>query len=183
MKKEMTKTGMNLQDSFLNQVRKDNTEIKLTLLDSTSLIGYVRGFDNFTVILHAHGAQHLIYKHAIAQIIQKRPHPDFENELRQRASRETPEGQDVPAETPAEPRMEAKPENRPEPRNPQRDQRDQREQREQRPVQREPREQRESRRNNNTAETPTESASAEENHRREKFNTIDFSNLKVTDKK
>lgn len=68
----MAKGGMNLQDSFLNQVRKDNTEIKVVMLDGVTLTGHVRGFDNFTVILHAQGLQHLIYKHAIAQIIQRR---------------------------------------------------------------------------------------------------------------
>ncbi len=64
---------MNLQDSFLNQVRKDNTEIKLILLDGATLTGHVKGFDNFTVILADQGKQHLIYKHAIAQIITDRP--------------------------------------------------------------------------------------------------------------
>lgn len=68
----MTKSGMNLQDSFLNQVRKENTEIMLMLLDGTRLNGYVRGFDNFTVIMNVRGSQHLIYKHAIAQIVSRR---------------------------------------------------------------------------------------------------------------
>ncbi len=69
----MAKHDMNLQDSFLNQVRKDNTEIQLVLLDGARLTGLVRGFDNFTVIVNARGNQHLIYKHAIAQIISRRP--------------------------------------------------------------------------------------------------------------
>ena len=64
---------MNLQDSFLNQVRKDNSEIKLMLMDGTRLTGQVKGFDNFTVILAAGSAQHLVYKHAIAQIVNERP--------------------------------------------------------------------------------------------------------------
>ena len=68
----MSKVNMNLQDSFLNQVRKEATEIKLILLDGTTLNGVVKGFDNFTVILSSHGAQHLIYKHAIAQLIWRR---------------------------------------------------------------------------------------------------------------
>lgn len=63
---------MNLQDSFLNQVRKENTEIKMILLDGTTLNGVIKGFDNFTVILGSRGAQHLIYKHAIAQMIWRR---------------------------------------------------------------------------------------------------------------
>lgn len=69
----MAKTQMNLQDSFLNQVRKDTTEIQLILLDGHELNGTVRGFDNFTVIMNTDEGQHLIYKHAIAQVINTRP--------------------------------------------------------------------------------------------------------------
>lgn len=68
----MTKSGINLQDSFLNQVRKDNAPIEVVLVDGSHLHGQVRGFDNFTVILQADNDQHLIYKHAIAQIVHQR---------------------------------------------------------------------------------------------------------------
>jgi host factor-I protein len=68
----MAKTWVNLQDSFLNQVRKDNSEVKVVLLDGSSLSGTVRGFDNFTLVLHSQGTQHLIYKHAIAQLVTNR---------------------------------------------------------------------------------------------------------------
>lgn len=68
----MSKVSMNLQDSFLNQVRKEGTEIKMVLIDGTTLTGTVKGFDNFTVIMNSRGAQHLIYKHAIAQLIWRR---------------------------------------------------------------------------------------------------------------
>jgi host factor-I protein len=68
----MAKTSMNLQDSFLNQVRKDNSEIKMVLLDGTTLVGTVRGFDAFTVIVSSRGMTHLVYKHAIAQILSRR---------------------------------------------------------------------------------------------------------------
>ena len=62
---------MNLQDAFLNQVRKENTDIEIVLCDGARLRGHVRGFDNFTLILQTSSAQHLIYKHAIAQLVQK----------------------------------------------------------------------------------------------------------------
>lgn len=64
----MAKNQMNLQDSFLNQVRKENVEICITLLDGNAMKCFVRGFDNFTIIVHTEGRQHLVYKHAIAQI-------------------------------------------------------------------------------------------------------------------
>jgi host factor-I protein len=87
----MTKSGINLQDSFLNQVRKDNAPIELILLDGARLNGQVRGFDNFTVILQTGSDQHLIYKHAIAQIVHQRgsyPNPrPYDNSRNARPSK------------------------------------------------------------------------------------------------
>ncbi len=68
----MAKASLNLQDSFLNQVRKENQEVRIVLLSGHEMSGQVRGFDNFTVVLHDRNQQHLIYKHAIAQIVMRR---------------------------------------------------------------------------------------------------------------
>jgi len=68
----MAKVTVNLQDSFLNQIRKEGSEVKIVLTDGSSLTGVVRGFDNFTVIINSKDSQHLIYKHAISQLITKR---------------------------------------------------------------------------------------------------------------
>ena len=74
---DMAKGMVNLQDSFLNQVRKDNTEIEMVLLDGTHLTGAVRGFDNFTVVVNAQGNQHLVYKHAVATVCLARGEGDY----------------------------------------------------------------------------------------------------------
>ncbi|MDR2006331.1 MAG: RNA chaperone Hfq [Acidaminococcales bacterium] len=60
--------SINLQDSFLNQVRKENVAVIVYLVNGFQLKGLVRGFDNFTVILENDGKQQLIYKHAISTI-------------------------------------------------------------------------------------------------------------------
>ena len=65
---EMQKT-QNLQDTFLNQVRKDKTLVTMFLMNGFQMHGYVRGFDGFTVILETDGKQQLIYKHAISTIV------------------------------------------------------------------------------------------------------------------
>src|SRR5690606_33472350 len=70
----MSKAAMNLQDSFLNQVRRENSEVRVLLVNGTLLRGAVKGFDNFTLILNNRNGQHLVYKHAIAQIVTHRPH-------------------------------------------------------------------------------------------------------------
>lgn len=60
---------LNLQDLFLNQIRKDNILVTIFLLNGYQIKGFVRGFDNFTVVMDSDGKQQLIYKHAISTII------------------------------------------------------------------------------------------------------------------
>lgn len=62
------KGNINLQDIFLNQVRKDNASITIYLINGFQLKGTVRGFDNYTIVLESDGKQQLIYKHAISTI-------------------------------------------------------------------------------------------------------------------
>ncbi|QUI23107.1 RNA chaperone Hfq [Vallitalea pronyensis] len=63
---------INLQDLFLNQVRKDKTTVVVYLTNGFQLKGYVKGFDNFIVILETEGKQQMIYKHAISTVIPSR---------------------------------------------------------------------------------------------------------------
>lgn len=66
----MNKAQMNLQDSFLNQVRKDNIPVTIYLVSGVQLKGHVRGFDSFTVVLESPGkATQLVYKHAMASVV------------------------------------------------------------------------------------------------------------------
>lgn len=64
---------LNLQDSFLNQIRKENIPVIVYLANGFQLRGAVKGFDNFTVILENDGKQQLVYKHAISTITPVRP--------------------------------------------------------------------------------------------------------------
>ena len=67
----MQKT-QNLQDSFLNQARRDRLTVTMFLMNGFQLHGVVKGFDGFTVILDSEGKQQLIYKHAISTIVTPR---------------------------------------------------------------------------------------------------------------
>lgn len=67
------KGAINLQDAFLNQIRKENVQTTIYLVNGFQLKGTVKGFDNFTVILDSDGRQMLIYKHAISTISPARP--------------------------------------------------------------------------------------------------------------
>ena len=73
MDKPIVKNTMNLQDSFLNHVRKENLAVVLYLVNGFQIRGLVRGFDNFTVIIECEGKQQLVYKHAISTISPLQP--------------------------------------------------------------------------------------------------------------
>ena len=64
---------INLQDSFLNQVRKENVAVTIHLMNGFQIKGSVRGFDNFTVVLEVQGKQQMVYKHAISTITPAKP--------------------------------------------------------------------------------------------------------------
>ncbi len=62
------KNTINLQDIFLNKVRKENIGITVYLVNGFQLKGFVKGFDNYTIVLENENKQDLIYKHAISTI-------------------------------------------------------------------------------------------------------------------
>lgn len=66
------KTTINIQDQFLNQCRKDNTNVTVFLLNGFQLRGQIKGFDNFTVLFESEGKQQLVYKHAISTFAPQR---------------------------------------------------------------------------------------------------------------
>src|SRR5207248_4729628 len=73
----MSKSQLNLQDSFLNQVRKENIPVTLYLTSGVQLRGHVKGFDAFTVILEGQGKPpQLVYKHSIVSVAPMR-HPNL----------------------------------------------------------------------------------------------------------
>ena len=59
---------MNLQDIFLNQVRKERTTVTVFLTNGFRMTGVIKGFDSFAVIMETEGRQQFIYKHAISTI-------------------------------------------------------------------------------------------------------------------
>ncbi len=64
---------INIQDVFLNQLRKNNVFVTVFLLNGFQLKGHVKSYDNFTVLLESEGKQQLIYKHAISTFVPAKP--------------------------------------------------------------------------------------------------------------
>ncbi|NYB73570.1 RNA chaperone Hfq [Sedimentibacter hydroxybenzoicus DSM 7310] len=72
--------NINLQDSFLNNVRKEKTTITIFLNNGYKLTGTVIGFDNYVVFIETDKGQQLVYKHAITSILPFRQVRLFNNE-------------------------------------------------------------------------------------------------------
>ena len=59
----------NLQDAFLNLLRKNKTPVTMFLVKGVKLQGIVTWFDNFSILLRRDGQSQLVYKHAISTIM------------------------------------------------------------------------------------------------------------------
>ena len=68
-----TDKKQNLQDTFLNSVRRSKTPLTIFLVNGVKLQGVVSWFDNFCVLLRRDGQSQLVYKHAISPIMPAQP--------------------------------------------------------------------------------------------------------------
>ncbi|HET7099579.1 MAG TPA: RNA chaperone Hfq [Terriglobia bacterium] len=62
----------NIQDGFLNSLRKEKSLITIYLMSGVKLTGRIRSFDKFAVILDSNGMEQLIFKHAISTVLLNR---------------------------------------------------------------------------------------------------------------
>ena len=69
----MSDKKQNLQDTFLNSVRKSKTPLTIFLVNGVKLQGVVSWFDNFCVLLRRDGQSQLVYKHAISTVQPENP--------------------------------------------------------------------------------------------------------------
>lgn len=65
--------GQNLQDQFLNLLRKNKTPVTMFLVKGVKLQGIVTWFDNFSILLRRDGQSQLVYKHAVSTIMPSLP--------------------------------------------------------------------------------------------------------------
>ncbi|NBC36234.1 RNA chaperone Hfq [Novosphingobium sp. FSY-8] len=65
--------GQNLQDQFLNHLRKNKTPVTMFLVKGVKLQGIVTWFDNFSILLRRDGQSQLVYKHAVSTIMPSTP--------------------------------------------------------------------------------------------------------------
>ena len=70
----------NLQDAFLNNVRKAKVPVTIFLMNGVKLQGVITWFDNFCVLLRRDGQSQLVYKHAISTVMPSQPITLYEAE-------------------------------------------------------------------------------------------------------
>jgi len=70
----------NLQDTFLNHVRKNKVPVTVFLVNGVKLQGIISWFDNFCVLLRRDGVSQLVYKHAISTVMPSGPISLFEED-------------------------------------------------------------------------------------------------------
>ena len=69
----MAQSTGNLQDLFLNQVRKEKKAVTIYLTNGYQYKGLIKSFDNFVILLESDSKQNLIYKHSISAILPSKP--------------------------------------------------------------------------------------------------------------
>ena len=77
-KKMAGENKQNLQDAFLNHVRKQKIPVTVFLVNGVKLQGVITWFDNFCVLLRRDGQSQLVYKHAISTVMPSQPFSLYE---------------------------------------------------------------------------------------------------------
>jgi len=80
-----SKPAQNIQDTFLNTVRKDKSPITIYLVSGVKLTGKIRSFDKYSVLLENNSQEQLIFKHAISTVVSGRMgamHGEVKSDLR-----------------------------------------------------------------------------------------------------
>jgi host factor-I protein len=76
-----SKPAQNIQDTFLNTVRKDKSPITIYLVSGVKLTGKIRSFDKYSVLLENNAQEQLIFKHAISTVVSGRVGPHTEGRI------------------------------------------------------------------------------------------------------
>lgn len=65
----MDKLAQNIQETFLNNARKEKTFLTIYLMSGVKLSGRIKSFDRYSVVLEANNQEQLIFKHAISTVV------------------------------------------------------------------------------------------------------------------
>ncbi len=74
----MVKTKINIQDQFLNNIRREKVRVTIQMVSGEEMEGMLKAFDNFCIVLKSGENYHLLYKHAVAFVRPFQPLKKFE---------------------------------------------------------------------------------------------------------
>lgn len=70
----MEKPAQNIQDSFLNNARKDKVVLTIYLMSGVKLSGRIKSFDKYSLVLETNNQEQLIFKHAVSTVVTQKTH-------------------------------------------------------------------------------------------------------------
>ncbi len=100
----MEKPAQNIQDSFLNNARKDKIVLTIYLMSGVKLSGRIKSFDKYSLVLETNNQEQLIFKHAVSTVVLQKPLHSFSGNSQTTVASGTPAGAPsvpVPAESEA----------------------------------------------------------------------------------
>lgn len=65
----MERLPQNIQDDFLNRLRRERTAVAIYLVNGVKLTGRIKGFDKYSLMLESDAHEQLLFKHAIATVL------------------------------------------------------------------------------------------------------------------
>jgi host factor-I protein len=75
----MEKPAQNIQDSFLNNARKDKIVLTIYLMSGVKLSGRIKSFDKYSLVLETNNQEQLIFKHAISTVVTQKTSHSYSN--------------------------------------------------------------------------------------------------------
>jgi host factor-I protein len=82
----MEKPAQNIQDSFLNNARKDKIVLTIYLMSGVKLSGRIKSFDKYSLVLETNNQEQLIFKHAISTVVTQKSSHSYSSNVSSQAA-------------------------------------------------------------------------------------------------
>jgi host factor-I protein len=92
----MEKPAQNIQDSFLNNARKDKIVLTIYLMSGVKLSGRIKSFDKYSLVLETNNQEQLIFKHAISTVVTQKSSHSYSSATSQAAQASSGSGPSMP---------------------------------------------------------------------------------------
>lgn len=92
----MEKPAQNIQDSFLNNARKEKTVLTIYLMSGVKLSGRIKSFDKYSLVLETNNQEQLIFKHAISTVVTQKSSHSYGTSSGQAVATSTSSGGTMP---------------------------------------------------------------------------------------